>query len=119
MFQGLGVLGEEYVSHQIERRHNTVCTSSTSYLPIPLHPKVKEELNHMERIGIISRVEKPTDWCARMVVVPKKTGDVRICVDLKPLNNNVLREPYPIPAVDDMHPCSSIQCHSFQHVRHQ
>ena len=35
------------------------------------------------------------------VVVPKKSGDVRICVDLKPLNNHVLRKPYPIPAVDD------------------
>ena len=36
-------------------------------------------------------------------MVPKKSGDVRICVDLKPLNNHVLREPYPIPAVDDTH----------------
>ena len=52
----------------------------------------------MERIGVISRVE---NWCAGMVVVPKKTGAVRICVDLKPLNSNVLREPHPIPTVDD------------------
>ena len=36
-----------------------------------------------------------------MVVVPKKSGAVRICVDLKPLNSSVLREPYPIPTVDD------------------
>ena len=28
---------------------------------------------------------EPTEWCAGMVVVPKKTGQVRICVDLKPL----------------------------------
>ena len=46
-------------------------------------------------------VERPTDWCAGMVAVHKKTGEVRICVDLKPLNNNVLREPYPITAADD------------------
>ena len=36
-----------------------------------------------------------------MVVVPKKSGAVRICVDLKPLNEGVLREPHPIPKVDD------------------
>ena len=36
-----------------------------------------------------------------MVVVPKKTGEVRICVDLKPLNENVLRETHPIPKVDE------------------
>ena len=36
-----------------------------------------------------------------MVVVPNKSGDVRICVDLKPLNESVLREPHPIPKVDE------------------
>ena len=39
--------------------------------------------------------------CAGMVVVPKKSGAVRICVDLKPLNENVLREAHPIPKVDE------------------
>ena len=36
-----------------------------------------------------------------MVVVPKKTGAVRICVDLKPLNESVLQEVHPIPRVDE------------------
>lgn len=35
--------------------------------------------------GVISKVDKPTEWCAGMVVVSKKGGDIRICVDLKPL----------------------------------
>ena len=36
-----------------------------------------------------------------MVVVPKRSGAVRICVDLKPLNQSILREVHPIPKVDD------------------
>ena len=36
-----------------------------------------------------------------MVVVRKKSGAVRICVDLKPLNESVLREVHPIPCVDE------------------
>ena len=36
-----------------------------------------------------------------MVVVPKRSGAVCICVDLKPLNKSVLREPHPIPKVDE------------------
>lgn len=36
-----------------------------------------------------------------MVVVPKKSGAVRICVDLKALNENVLRETHPTPKVDN------------------
>ena len=55
----------------------------------------------MEATGVISKVDQPTDWCAGMVVVQKKSGGVRICVDLKPLNMNVLREVHPMPHVDD------------------
>ena len=34
-------------------------------------------------------------------MVPKKSGDVRICADLKPLNESVLRETHPLPGVDE------------------
>ena len=37
-----------------------------------------------------------------MVAVPKASGGVRICVDLKPLNESVLREAYPLPTVDEI-----------------
>ena len=33
-------------------------------VPLPLMPKVKEELDHMEHMGVISQVHKPTEWCA-------------------------------------------------------
>jgi len=36
-----------------------------------------------------------------MVVVPKKTGTIRICVDRKPLNENVQHKVHPQPSVDD------------------
>ena len=45
----------------------------------------KEELSRMERSGVISRIEEASPWCAGMVAIPKKSGGVRICVDLKPL----------------------------------
>ena len=35
-----------------------------------------------------------------MVVVLKASGGVRICVDLKPLNQSVLREVHPLPKVE-------------------
>ena len=55
----------------------------------------------MEAMGVISKVDIPTPWCAGMVVAPKKSGAVRICIDLKPLNQSVLREVHPLPKVDD------------------
>ena len=49
---------------------------------------------------MISKVSEPTPWSAGMVVVKKPSGKIRVCVDLKPLNENVLREVHPLPKVD-------------------
>ncbi|ETX01927.1 MAG: hypothetical protein ETSY2_36450 [Candidatus Entotheonella gemina] len=54
----------------------------------------------MEELGVIARVNQPTEWCAGMVVVPKANSQVRICVDLTRLNLSVKRERHPLPAVD-------------------
>ena len=54
----------------------------------------------MQTLGVISSVEEPTPWCAALVVVPKEGRAVHICVDLKPLNEGVLREVHPMPKVD-------------------
>ena len=50
---------------------------------------------------VIAEVEQPTPWSVGMVVVPKKTRTILICVNLKPLNGNVQREVHPLPTVDD------------------
>ena len=70
-------------------------------MPLPLRDKVRKELDRMECLGVISRVDQPTPWCAGMVIVPKKNGAVRLCVDLKPLNTSVQREVHPLPTVDE------------------
>ena len=70
-------------------------------VPIPLMEKVKSELDRMLRLGVISKVDEPTQWCAGMVVVPKPNGKVRICVDFTKLNQSVKRENHPLPSVDE------------------
>ena len=100
VFEGLGNLGEEYVI-KLKPDAKPHALYAARHVPLPLRPKVTEELNRMETMGIISRVDEPTPWCAGMVVVPKKSGAIRICVDLKPLNESVLREVHPLPIVDD------------------
>lgn len=54
----------------------------------------KQELQHLEQLGVISHIEQPTEWCSRMVGAPKKSGDIRICVDLSPLNEPMCRETF-------------------------
>lgn len=71
-------------------------------IPIPLLPAVEAELQRMERYGIIEKVTDAIDWCAPMVAVPKKTHKIRICVDLKHLNQSVVRSKHILPVLDDV-----------------
>jgi hypothetical protein len=52
-------------------------------VPIHFMKSVKLELDRMETKGVIEKVTEPTEWCAPMVPTPKKSGQVRICVDLQ------------------------------------
>ena len=102
IFTGLGNLGDEY-DIKLRPRPDAKPYSlfTPRHVPLPLGPKVMEELDRMEREGVISKVREPTPWCAGIVVVLKMSGNVRICVDLKPLNESVLRKVHPLPKVDD------------------
>ncbi len=70
--------------------------------PLPLLQKVKEELEKMEASGVTEGVTQPTDLCAPMEPVIKPSGQVRICVDLKRLKENIKREQFMLPTTDDI-----------------
>ena len=71
-------------------------------MPIPLLSKINKELVKLEAEGIIEKIIRPTAWCAPMLPVTKKSGKVRLCVDLKKLNLSVKRERYALPTLEDV-----------------
>ena len=99
VFNGFENLGEEY-EIKLKPDAKPYAIYSLRNVPLPLTKRV-QELNRMESMGVISKVEEPTPWCAGMVVVPKKNGTIQICVNLKPLNECVLKEVHPKPKVDE------------------
>ncbi|GBN11189.1 hypothetical protein AVEN_184739-1 [Araneus ventricosus] len=69
-------------------------------VPIPLKDALQKKLDEMITKEIIEPVDEASEWCAPMVIVSKKQGDIRICVDLSELNKNIQRETYPMASVD-------------------
>jgi hypothetical protein len=53
----------------------------------------------MKRKGAIEESEGP--WSPPVVLVRKKTGDFRLCVDYRKLNDVTKRECFPLPRIDD------------------
>ena len=96
LFHGLGRMQVEYT---IQLKDGAVPFAQTTprRAAIPLLESVKAGLENMEKLGIISHIEAPTDWCVGIVVIPKSNKRVRISVDLTKLNENVRREQHLLP----------------------
>ena len=72
------------------------CVTTPRTIPLAYREKLKKELDLLVEQGIIESVTEPTEWCAPIVVTPKKNSDrIRMCVDLSKLNQFVRREWYP------------------------
>jgi hypothetical protein len=41
-------------------------------------------------------------WLANPVLVPKKTGRLRMCIDYTDLNNHYPKDPFPLPRIDQV-----------------
>ena len=100
----LGLMKCPPVKIQLKADTNPYSLNTARRIPIPLLAKVEEELLRMERNGVVTPVTEPTEWCAPMVPVLKRNNKVRICVDLKWLNQSVVRERFVLPVLDDVLP---------------
>ena len=72
--------------------------STPRSIPSVYQDKLKAELDLLQDQGIIAPITQVTEWCAPIVVAPKKgTDKIRMCVDLSRLNKYVRRERYQSP----------------------
>ena len=62
---------------------------------------VKEEVTKLKRAGAIKKVFYP-EWLANTVVVKKKNGKWKVCVDFTDLNKACPKDPFPLPRIDQL-----------------
>ena len=71
-------------------------------VPLAIKGKLKEEHNQLEKLDVIRPEDKPTDWISSLVVAPKASGRIRLCIDPRPLNQVLKRNHFPTPVIEDI-----------------
>jgi hypothetical protein len=63
--------------------------------------QIQKELQKMVDVGIIAPI-RYSSWMSNLVVVRKKSGDIRLCVDFRNLNQLSLKDNYPLPNMEHL-----------------
>jgi hypothetical protein len=88
---------------EVDPNHKPVVLPARKIL-VSVRDQFKVELERLERLGVITPVEEPTECVSQIVVAMKKSGALRVCIDPKPLNEALEGERYQIPVIDDLLP---------------
>ena len=60
---------------------------------------VEVELNRMLALGVLE--PSTSAWASPLVLIPKKDGTARFCIDYRRLNQATKKDAYPLPRIDD------------------
>ncbi|KAL4007856.1 hypothetical protein ACER0C_001708 [Sarotherodon galilaeus] len=88
------------VQHKVHLRDNAPPRRKFYRIPERLVPQLKKEIDLMLSLGIIET--SASEWCSPIVLVPKKDGTLRFCIDLRYLNSVSKFDPYPMPRIDEL-----------------
>jgi len=69
-------------------------------LPFSQRKLVEDHIENMLKAGIIEPSQSP--WSSPIVIVDKKDGEKRFCVDLRALNKVAVKNSYPLPRIEDI-----------------
>jgi hypothetical protein len=64
-----------------------------------LLPVIEKEVKKLLEAKIIVPL-RYSDWVSNLVLVRKKNGEIRLCVDFRNLNKSSLKDNYPLPKMD-------------------
>ena len=87
------------VQHAIDTGTHSPIKQLPHRTPFSLRKRTKELIESMLKQGVITNSNSP--WASPIVLVAKKDGSTRFCVDYRKLNAITKLDSFPLPRVDD------------------
>ena len=88
------------VEHVIRLKDGRPIRQRPYRVPQQLVGKLQDEIQEMLRLGVVEA--STSEWSSPVVIVFKKDGSLRICIDFRKLNAISEFDAYPMPRIDDL-----------------
>ena len=89
----------DLVTHKIPTGDAAPIRQPPRRIPLGQREEVHREVQNMLEKGVIEPSESP--WQSPVVLVKKKDGSTRFCLDYRKLNEVTTKDAYPLPRIDD------------------
>ena len=87
------------VTHSIDTGDSPPIHQPARCVPFALHARMEQLVQEMMRQRVIQHSSSP--WASTVVLVKKKDGNHRFCVDYRRLNSVTKMDVFPLPRIDD------------------
>ena len=88
------------VKHRIEMTDSTPFKQRHRRILPSMFKEVRDHLQQLLSAGIIRKSKSP--FSSNVVLVRKKNGDLRMCVDYRQLNNKTKKDAYALPRIEEI-----------------
>ena len=87
------------IKHRIPTGNAQPIRERPRRVPVYLNEEVDKQIDNMLKENVIKPSKSP--WSSSIVMVKKKDGSSRFCVDYRKLNDITIKDAYPLPRVDE------------------
>ena len=89
----------DQVEHYIKTTTDVPIKQADRRIPPNVIPEVKQTLEAWMKGGVIQESNGP--YASQMVLVRKKSGELRVCIDFRQLNQITVKDAFPLPKIEE------------------
>ena len=93
----------QLIKQRIDLENTTPFKQRHRRIPPAMIEEVRQHLAQLLAAGIIRKSKSP--WASNIVLVRKKSGKLRMCVDYRMLNQRIIKDAYALPRIEEVFDC--------------
>lgn len=90
----------DVLRHRIDLTDDTPVREKARRVPPTMFEELKQHISQLLDMGVIEESNSP--YSSPLVLVRKKTGELRVCVDFRKLNAKTIKDSYRIPTIEEL-----------------